>query len=337
MRWLAWLKRHNPAYADIEIDQEALGDLPEEGFVGDQRVSMDEGDMPGPEVGVPGSGVREQQQAADGASTSGGGQQQQEQGQQQAQQQQPRQPEDDISPVDAKDATPQDSGAQSIDPMAEERAALTAALERAREGLRRPQAETIGDGLPLARPDVAQDEPFNEFTSDSYLTCGFPTLFQTGKAQFRQTRRRDVRPDEHFVHLLRHKTGKFQRNRRFRYVALNSISRWKARDVAGVFVRKNFNNLTVEELQNRVQRNDMPVLQGLLRWSQSLRGTRQCWSGVRGKAYAWLTFLEYRYMFDQMPTLFCTISAAEMHWDWLHKLFDESDKYLGPDEVGQCR
>ena len=336
MRWLAWLKQHNPAYADIEIDQEALGDLPEEGFVGDQLVSMDEGEMPGPEVGVPGSGVREQQQAADGASTSGGGQQQQEQGQQQAQQQQqqqqPRRPEDDIGPADANDATPQDSGAQSIEPIAGERAALTAALERAREGLRGPQAETIGDGLPLAWPDVAQDEPFNEFTSDSYLTCGFPTLFPTGKAQFRQTRRRDVRPDEYFLHLLRHKTGKFQRNRRFRYVALNSISRWKARDIAGVFVRKNFNTLTVEELQNRVQRNDMSVLQGLLRWSQSLRGTRQYWSGVRGKAYAWLTFLEY--YFDQMPTVFYTISAAEMHWNWLHKLFDESDEYLGP-EVGQ--
>ena len=166
---------------------------------------------------------------------------------------------------------------------------MTAALERAREGLRGPQAETIGDVLPLAWPDVAQDEPLNEFTSDSYLTCGFPTLFPAGKAQFRQTRRLDVRPIEYFVHLLRHKTGKFQRNRRFHYVALNSISRWKARDIAGIFVRKNFNNLTVEELQNRVQQNDMSVLQGLLTWSQSLRGTRQYWSGVRGKAYAWLT------------------------------------------------
>ena len=109
MRRLAWLKRHNPAYADIEIDQEALGDLlDEEGFDGDQLVSMDEREMPGPEVGVPGSGVLEQQQAADGASTSGGGQQHQE----------PRRPEDDISPADANDATPQDSGAQSIEPIA---------------------------------------------------------------------------------------------------------------------------------------------------------------------------------------------------------------------------
>ena len=33
LRALVWLKEHNPLYKDIELDYEALGQLPEEGMI----------------------------------------------------------------------------------------------------------------------------------------------------------------------------------------------------------------------------------------------------------------------------------------------------------------
>jgi hypothetical protein len=67
-------------------------------------------------------------------------------------------------------------------------------------------------------------------------------------------------------------------------------------------------------------------MDGVLRFGSSIRGTRGYWSSERARAYAWTLFLEYHY--DQMPTVFYTISAAEYHWKWLHRLFEGSEAYL---------
>ena len=96
--------------------------------------------------------------------------------------------------------------------------------------------------------------------------------------------------------------------------------------MAGVFVSRELAGQSLDSIHEQVQDGDFSTLSRLNKWSQGLRGTRSYWSGVRSNAYAWLRFLEYEY--PQMPTMFYTMSAAELHWGWLHKLFDESVGYL---------
>ena len=166
------------------------------------------------------------------------------------------------------------------------------------------RVETVGDELPLAWPDVAQDQPFNEFTSDNYLTCGCPALFPTGKAQLRQTRRRTAPPQ----------VWKVSEQPPLLILLCSAQFRFEVEGPGHCW------GLCEEELPaphpgGAAQPGAAKRHVGLARLAQimveALRGTRQYCSGVRGKAYAWLTFLEYE--FDQMPTLFYTISVAETH------------------------
>ena len=345
MRWLRFLKRNNEAYKDIRLDDDAAERLPEDDYVGDRLPSMMENDMEEPEQGPAGTGVRLSQQTAGATS----GSPQDSDGDEDDEDYEPSStstasdsdseslstPRDDedggADNEDAEDIAPQDSGAISCDQTASEQQALSAALEAARDGCKGPECEGVNAGKPMAWPDIEQDNPINEYTEQYLMTCTFPTLFPTGKAQLRAPRRVDIKPQEYFLHFLRHKSGKFQRHKRYRYTALNCDARWRARDVAGVYVKKRLKDISVEQLYERVQNNNLDALNGLLRWSQTLRGTRQYWAAVRAKAYSWLTFLEYYY--DQMPTLFYTMSAAEMHWDWLHKLFDESEEYMNAEDM----
>jgi hypothetical protein len=76
----------------------------------------------------------------------------------------------------------------------------------------------------------------------------------------------------------------------------------------------------------QVQAGNLSTLDGITRWGASLRGTQGYWRSEMCQAYAYVDFLEYFY--DRMPTVFNTMSAAEMHWKWLHRLLPESDAYL---------
>ena len=69
------------------------------------------------------------------------------------------------------------------------------------------------------------------------------------------------------------------------------------------------------------------VMNAMFRWTASIRGSTGYWKSEIKRGYAFARFLEY--FFDQMPTVFMTISAAEMHWPWMHRLYPDSGRYLG--------
>ena len=76
----------------------------------------------------------------------------------------------------------------------------------------------------------------------------------------------------------------------------------------------------------QAQDGNLATLDGITRWGCSLRGTQGYWRSEMCQAYAWVDFLEYFY--DSMPTVFNTVSVAEMHWKWLHRLLPGSEAYL---------
>ncbi len=56
------------------------------------------------------------------------------------------------------------------------------------------------------------DMPINEFRTEGYMTCAFPTLFQTGTADFTAPRERQVTVGNYFKHLLMYKDGRFAKH-----------------------------------------------------------------------------------------------------------------------------
>ena len=110
--WLQFLKQNNPSYWDIELDEEALNTLPEDGTVGHLLLSVtDDEYFASTEDGVPGSGV--QPAAAE------------ENDQEAAHESGEHEP---------AATTPSDSGVITLDPTAHERQAVAATLERLRKG-----------------------------------------------------------------------------------------------------------------------------------------------------------------------------------------------------------
>ena len=63
--------------------------------------------------------------------------------------------------------------------------------------------------------------PINEFNTEGYISCAFPTLFPTGAADFPAPRPNAVTIGNYFKHLLMYDDGHFARHPRFRYFALN--------------------------------------------------------------------------------------------------------------------
>ena len=64
--------------------------------------------------------------------------------------------------------------------------------------------------------------PINEFTTEGYFTCAFPTLFPTGAADFLGQRHNQVTVGNYFKHLMVYEDGRFAKHPRFRFFALNT-------------------------------------------------------------------------------------------------------------------
>ncbi|XP_055329698.1 uncharacterized protein LOC129582250 [Paramacrobiotus metropolitanus] len=175
------------------------------------------------------------------------------------------------------------------------------------------QSDQIRDSVGLEPhtvpyPEMSTD-PVDEFTTAGYIAGAFPRLFPSGKADLRDLRKRTkkVTESEYFKHLMRYKDRRFASHPTFRFFALNSLMRWQAMRVGQVFVRKHvFGAVTVAELRHRLE-----VSPGLIKqitsFGSSLRGTRSYWIKRSGELSDMVTDVG-------MPTLFFTLSAADLYW-----------------------
>ena len=77
--------------------------------------------------------------------------------------------------------------------------------------------------------------PINEFNTEDYISCAFPTLFPTGAADFVAPQPLAVTVGNYFIHLLMYAGGRFARHPRFRYFALNTEMCWRALQAGWIY------------------------------------------------------------------------------------------------------
>ena len=130
--------------------------------------------------------------------------------------------------------------------------------------------------------------PINEFNTEGYISCAFPTLFPTGAADFVTPRPLAVTVGNYFKHLLMNADGRFARHPRFRYFALNTEMRWWALQAGRIYVRQHLHDaqLSVEELRDMVGREGEVFSNRVLHYAASLRGSRQYWFKQRSRLIA---------------------------------------------------
>ena len=162
--------------------------------------------------------------------------------------------------------------------------------------------------------------PINEFNTEGYISCAFPTLFPSGSADLLAPRARRVTIGNYFKHLMMYQDGRFARHPRFRYFALNTVLRWRAIQTGRIYVRQHPHDqhLTIDELRDMVGRESETLSNRVLHFATSLRGTRQYWFKQRTQLIAMVDTLG-------LPTVFFTHSAADLHWPELAHLICPSD------------
>ena len=75
---------------------------------------------------------------------------------------------------------------------------------------------------------ATEGNPINEFNTEGYIACAFPTLFPEGLADFLAPRQRMVTIANYCKHLMLYHDQRFSKHPRFRYFALNTVMRHRA-------------------------------------------------------------------------------------------------------------
>ena len=159
------------------------------------------------------------------------------------------------------------------------------------------------------------DAPINEFVTEGYISCAFPTLFPTGAGDFLAPRERVVTVGNYFKHLMRYDDGRFARHPRFRYFALNSEMRWRALQTRRVYIKQHPSDarLSLDKLRSMIDCGGEQFSKRVMHYASSLRGTKQYWFKQRSRLIAMVDMLG-------MPTVFFTHSAADNQWPELARL-----------------
>ena len=157
--------------------------------------------------------------------------------------------------------------------------------------------------------------PINEFTTEGYFSCAFPTLFPTGAGDFLGQRQIQVTIGNYFKHLMMYDDSRFAKHPRFRFFALNTEMRWRALQTGRVYVKQHPGDaqLSLDELRDMVGRQGEAFSNCVLHYASSLRGTKQHWYCQRSQLLSMVDTLG-------LPTIFFTHSAADLQWPELANL-----------------
>ena len=77
--------------------------------------------------------------------------------------------------------------------------------------------QSVIQNSPISWPSTSGN-PINEFTTEGYMSCAYPTLFPTDAADFLAPKQRSVTIGNYFKHLMLYCDQRFAKHPRFRYV-----------------------------------------------------------------------------------------------------------------------
>lgn len=125
---------------------------------------------------------------------------------------------------------------------------------------------------------------------------------------------------EYFQYLMQYHDGRFAKDPRFRFFAMNTVLRHQAISSANVFVKNCAKeDMTVQKLQDKIS-NDPLYLRNIMAYSGKLRSTKPYWNKRCSELSA---------MVEQLgkPAIFFTLSAADYYWPDLCKVLSRDKDF----------
>jgi ATP-dependent DNA helicase PIF1 len=325
LRALEWLIAHHPDYANITIDMDRLNQLPVDGDVSHNLMTI--------------SGEQEQEMA-DGGMLLGDGRcigEDQERGIEDEAAAAAAAQFDDLPPSFHQSTVPNiDSNTTELEMIRDRvntfRNRATFLQNSRTTQLTTPPPTPPPGGLPsnfipMMEAPHWDVHPINELNRDKriFAMC-FPSLFPTGIGDWNQGRIRKITLTEWARHLLKLRGGRFAKHPKFRFMAFNQIQRNQARDCGKLYLNqhKDQSDLTLEGLHDILAdgpTNDS-VSRGVCRVGNKIVGTRPYWRSKAAHLKA-----QCRYHKDQ-SAVFLTWSCADHQWEDLHRHMPNYDAWL---------
>ena len=284
--WLEYLKENHSGYRDIDIDHNALSQLPHDDTV-DDRVQREEYPL-NPED-----------------------------------QNEPAPAEDDLDPDIDFAAVPNVNADGNVTRQLAE--ILQAQRQRSGQNQAPANAPDVAEAqqpgsIPWFTEPVANVTPLSEWDhSQAIMSLAFPSLFPTGEGDFVQPREREVSYADYVVHLMRYSNGRFASHSRFPYFVFNTRMRQQSCQLSSFFVNR-FNrpegrDVSIDDISaalsaDSTDHDAQALLNSVVRSAGSLRGTRPFWNGKKHQLMSYIRALG-------KPSLFMTLSAADLQWDAL--------------------
>ena len=193
--------------------------------------------------------------------------------------------------------------------------------------------EEIQVGKDSSEPDKISwpeqdDEPVSDF-SYGYFTKCFPHLFPDGMADISKTRPGNQPPMKQWVRHLLKVDRRFARDPFFILVVTNIMQKKRALALGNLYVDRCLSDKNLEEINQALKEGDEKTLRSLYCYSSSIEGSQQYFSQKISMAYSFLRHVRISSGDKEMFNSFFTFSAADLHWDELHKLLPGHERYIG--------
>ena len=237
---LEWLKMNNPAYRDIQISAERLAQLPIDGELHNGKLFEFEDTMP--RVIDMGPAVEQLDLEAD------------------------------VPPTHSSVLLPE----TPVDIRQQVENTVRDVIGPNHGEVTKDKRNTVT--IPWPTQDL---QPISEFTTVNFFTMSFPTLFPHGTADFHINRPITCQSMSDWAeHLLWYRDGRFAQHHIFKFVVHNMIMRKRTLEQSRYIVQQQLGDahMTVQELQEMIERNDDSIAKKVLYFGASLRGSSQYWA-----------------------------------------------------------
>ena len=110
---------------------------------------------------------------------------------------------------------------------------------------------------------------------------------------------------------------------------VNRIQRHQALSVGNVYAKRSCPDISLKELQEKINSGDFSTLKHLYYFGKNIKGTPQYFNSQATISLNFLRHLRISSGDLQTYNLFLTKCVADYHWPELHRLFPNHKEYLG--------
>ena len=190
-----------------------------------------------------------------------------------------------------------------------------------------PSKSKIIVDWPMLSPNAV-----DEFSDMRIFVNAFPWLFPGGIGDPKDYPRSRGHLGEWGKHMLMFEDGRFARDKIFGFFALNHIIRMRNSGQGKFFIDSHHRNgpSTVSELKESIQRGDTSFINSLTYFNECIKGSSPYWFKKRQELHSWINY--HVEAGNGPPTMFITLSCAELMWPDIIDAVRERMRLAGEDD-----